>query len=308
MPAPLLSIIVATWNRPERLNEALKSISLQDVDARFEVIVVNDGGTDVGDIVELWARVMTVQHVRLDTNAGLARARNEGIRRASGAILCFLDDDDIMLAGHLRAGVEHLSDDADAVCLHVAMCDEFVPAGSAPTTAQIKVRYAAPFDDRLLMICNFLPVNALFMRRKSGAEIAFDETLTELEDWDLWLRLRHQLGYRFKTVPLTTTVYHRVAGFGTMTSRSRESADEALRYRETFRRIISRYPAADPVVVEGRALHDRFYDVLAQTSRSGLRVHPFAYERFVDCVGMFTSGTLATDAARARIDRLVTAS
>src|SRR5215510_10807154 len=98
---PKLSVIVATWNRPERLDEALKSIRLQGEAVPFEVIVVNDGGLDVADVVARWARSMTVQCVNLDANVGLARARNEGIDRAQGDVLCFLDDDDIMLPGHL---------------------------------------------------------------------------------------------------------------------------------------------------------------------------------------------------------------
>jgi hypothetical protein len=137
--------------------------------------------------------------------------------------------------------------------------------------------------------------------------VLFEEALSELEDWELWLRLRRRLGYRFKTVPLTTTVYHRVPGFASLTSPSRESADAALRFRETFRRIVSRYPSHDAIVTEGRALHDYFYETLARTCRSGKSVHPFAYERFVECMADFTRDELSAANARARIDSLVTA-
>lgn len=308
MRLPKLSVIVATWNRPERLDEALRSIALQGEAVPFEVIVVNDGGVDVSPVVARWARVMTVQSVTLDANRGLARARNEGIRRAQGAILCFLDDDDLMLAGHLSAGAARLDDeDVDAVCTHVAVCDEFVPAGSAPRAQQAKAHYRATFDDRLLMICNVIPVNAMFIRRRPEAPLLFDETLSELEDWELWLRLRQRLGYRFETVPVTTAVYHRVPGFGSMTSRSRESADTALRFRDTFREITSRYPSSDETVTEGRALHDHFYAALSNACRSGEPVHPFAYERFVECMEMLTRGAVTAAELRARIASFVIA-
>jgi hypothetical protein len=302
--APLLSVIVATWNRPERLDEALKSVSLQE-DVPFEVIVVNDGGVDVGDIAARWARVMAVQYVRLGTNGGLARARNEGIRHARGEILCFLDDDDVMLAGHLRAGAERLDGDADVACTHVAVCDEFVPAGSTPQPTQVKARYAAAFDERLLLICNFVLVHSVFIRRRVEVPIAFDAALTQLEDWDLWLRLHQQFGCRFSTVPVTTAVYHRVRGFSSMTSPARESAEAALRFRATFRQIVSRYPSHDECVAAGRALHDRFYGVLAEASANGRPVSAFAYERFVDCMQAFTSGALHADAARECIEALI---
>ena len=308
MKAPLLSVVVATWNRPERLAEALKSLALQGDDVRFEVIVVNDGGVDVADVIAPWARMMTVQYVRLDENSGLAHARNEGIRRAGGDVLCFLDDDDVMLPGHLRGGVEQLNGVVDGVCTHVAVCDEFVAAGSIPQPEQIKARYAATFDDRLLMICNFLPVSAMFLRRRSGASIEFDESLEQLEDWDLWLRLRQQAGYQFKTVPRATAVYHRVPGFGSMTNRSHESADEALRFRETFRRIVARYPSKDEIIAVGRELHQHFYAAVAQARGSGAPVNPFAYERFVECMEAYTRGAFTAEAARERIDAVVTAS
>ena len=304
---PLLSVVVATWNRPERLDEALRSVALQGADVPFEVIVVNDGGVDIGHVVARWARLMPVESVNLEANAGLARARNEGIRRARGDILCFLDDDDVMLAGHLRAGAERIRGDVDAVCARVAVCDQFVAAGSAPSASQVKAHYGATFDDRLLMVCNFIPVNALFIRRRAGMAIAFDERLPQLEDWDLWLRLRHRFGCRFETLPLTTAVYHRVPGFGSMTSRSHQSADAALLFRDTFREIVSRYPTHDPIIREGRALHDHFYAAVARARRNGEHVHPFAYERFVDCMATFISGAPAAELAPERIDRLINA-
>jgi glycosyltransferase involved in cell wall biosynthesis len=304
---PQLSVIVATWNRPDHLDEALRSISLQGEAVPFEVIVVNDGGGDVGPIVARWARHMAVQSVNLEVNAGLARARNEGIRRAQGDILCFLDDDDLMLPGHLRTGVAQLNEDVDAVCTQVAVCDEFISAGAVPPATRVKAQYGAAFDDRLLMICNFIPVNALFIRRRPEVPIRFDETLSALEDWDLWLRLRQQLGYRFASVPLTTAVYHRVPGFGSLTSPSRESAEAAVSFRDTFRKIASRYPSSDETVTAGRAIHDHFYAALARASSNGQVVSPFAYERFVECMEAFTRGATGAAEARARIESLVTA-
>lgn len=302
-----VSVVVATWNRPERLEEALKSIAQQRDDARVEVIVVNDGGVEVSDIVDRWTHLMAIRYVRLDTNSGLARARNEGIRRASGDMLCFLDDDDIMLPGHLRAGAAQLQDEVHAVRTYVAVCDEFVAAGSAPKTEQVKAHYRAAFDERLLMICNFIPVSSVFIRRRSGVSITFDERLSELEDWDLWLRLRKEFGYRFITVPLTTAVYHRVPGFRSMTSSAHESADVALRYRDTFRQITARFPSREQVVIEGRALHDDFYAQLAQARRNGVPVRAFAYERLVECMEGLVSGSLSVEAARKRIGTFVLA-
>jgi glycosyltransferase involved in cell wall biosynthesis len=278
-----VSIVITTFNRVRSLDNALRSVSLQS-GVPFEVIVVNDGGVTVSDTVERWARHMPLQYVHLPDNKGLARARNEGIRRASGDILCFLDDDDLMLAGHLRAGTEALSDaDVDAAHTHVAVCDEFVAPGAVPAANQIKAYYRSSFDSRLLLVCNFIPVNAIFIRTRDAVPISFDEELPHLEDWDLWLRLHNRFGYRFKTVPQTTAVYHRVPGFSSITSRAHASPDAATRFRQTFRRIVDRYPSSDALVRQGRALHDDFYGVVAQVSRESA----FSYEQFVESMEAF---------------------
>lgn len=293
----LISIVLTTFNRPHALENALASIALQ-AGARFEVIVVNDGGVDVSAVVARWAQRAAARYLPQGVNAGLAAARNAGLREARGDVLCFLDDDDVMLPGHLRAGLEALTESrADAAYTRIAVCDAFIEPGREPQPGQVRAHYRAAFDARLLLVCNFLPVNAVFLRRRADAAILFDETLPQLEDWDLWLRLHARLGYRFHAVPRTTAIYHRVPGGDSMTARSHELAAEARRFRETFRRMVRRYPSSDPLVREGRALHDAFYEALAQSERASEAGRAFEYERFVECMEAFVSGRI--DTARA---------
>jgi len=279
-----VSVVVPTFNRPEQLTQALASIALQTdpgspqtpggwerKTAQPEVIVVNDGGVDVSDILDRHRATLKIQYVNLPVNMGLAHARNAGIRRANGNVLCFLDDDDVMLPGHLRTGLQALAaTEADVVYTQVAVCDQFVAPGAQPAPNQIRAYYRASFEPRLLHICNFIPVNSVFIRRPAS----FDETLGLLEDWDLWLRLLVRHGYRFHAVPVVTAVYHRVPGFGSMTGR----AAAVSRFRDTFRTIIDRYPSTDPIVRSGRAAHETFYNEVAPIDRDSA----FSYERFVE--------------------------
>jgi glycosyltransferase involved in cell wall biosynthesis len=279
-----VSVVVTTFNRPERLAKALQSFALQPDPgspqspggrdrntAQAEVIVVNDGGVDVSDVVHCHSGTLKIQCVNLPVNRGLAHARNEGIRRANSDVLCFLDDDDVMLPGHLRTGLQALAaTGADIVYTQVAVCDQFVEPGAQPAPNQIRAYYRASFEPRLLHICNFMPVNSVFIKGPAS----FDETLGLLEDWDLWLRLLTRQGYRFHAVPAVTTVYHRVSGFSSMTSRT----EAVSRFRDTFRTIIDRYPSNDPVVQSGRAAHEAFYNDVARIERDSA----FSYERFVE--------------------------
>ena len=88
-----ISVIIPTYNRPVNLRQCLHSLSKQSADlAGFEVIVVNDGGVDVSDVIDNFSSMIRVRLID-QQNAGPAAARNQGAALAAGAFLAFLDDD-----------------------------------------------------------------------------------------------------------------------------------------------------------------------------------------------------------------------
>lgn len=92
----IITIIVPIYNNEAFLQEALNSLSEQDLDS-VEIVLVNDGSTDLSpDIIEAFRH--TRPHIKtLHTeNQGVSAARNLGIHVSSGQFLCFLDGDDIM--------------------------------------------------------------------------------------------------------------------------------------------------------------------------------------------------------------------
>jgi glycosyltransferase involved in cell wall biosynthesis len=93
MNTPVVSVIIPTYNRPSSLQICLESLFEQDADSSsFEVIVVNDGGSDITHVIESFTFFTGLRQI-LQTNAGPASARNHGARLASGTFLAFLDDD-----------------------------------------------------------------------------------------------------------------------------------------------------------------------------------------------------------------------
>ncbi len=91
---PLVSVIIPTYNRSDRLQHCLGALlSQQAPSARIEVIVVDDGSTDdTARCMERFVQQGDVSYYR-QVNAGPARARNVGIRAARGDLLLFLGDD-----------------------------------------------------------------------------------------------------------------------------------------------------------------------------------------------------------------------
>lgn len=88
----LLSVVVPTFKRPERLRSLLRAVTAQVGDVAYEVIVVDDGGGGIQDVVaEFRERLPLV--VLTQTNSGPGRARNLGAGEARGTRLVFIDDD-----------------------------------------------------------------------------------------------------------------------------------------------------------------------------------------------------------------------
>jgi len=100
--APLVSAIVTLYNQGHFARATIESVLAQDY-RPVEVIVVDDGSTD--DTAAICAgfgdRITYLQQ----PNTGAGAARNTGMRRARGALLAFLDGDDIWDPGKIGAQV-----------------------------------------------------------------------------------------------------------------------------------------------------------------------------------------------------------
>lgn len=97
---PAVSVVIPTRNRAEYLDVALASLARQDLDARYELIVVDDCSADgTRAVIEgAGARYIRFEHPR-----GLNAARNAGVRATAAPLIAFLDDDVYAPPGWLRA-------------------------------------------------------------------------------------------------------------------------------------------------------------------------------------------------------------
>jgi glycosyltransferase involved in cell wall biosynthesis len=101
---PLISVILATYNRARFLRAALESI-LQQAYSPIEIIVVDDGSTDdTPEIVNtLIAETAAPIHYVQQPNRGAPAAHNQGLRLARGEVITFIDSDDLWPAERLPA-------------------------------------------------------------------------------------------------------------------------------------------------------------------------------------------------------------
>ncbi|MEV0322611.1 bifunctional glycosyltransferase family 2 protein/CDP-glycerol:glycerophosphate glycerophosphotransferase [Streptomyces sp. NPDC050658] len=101
---PRFSIIIPVYKVQGFLRECLDSVLTQSF-TDFEVIAVDDCSPDhCGAIIDEYAaRDARIRAVHLPANVGLGRARNVGVRHATGDYLLFLDSDDSYTQGALAA-------------------------------------------------------------------------------------------------------------------------------------------------------------------------------------------------------------
>lgn len=203
---PLVSIIVRTKDRPHLLAHAIRSIDSQTY-ANLEVVVINDGGKDVADVLEIFSGDIPIRHLRHEKCMGRSAAANSGLKAAKGKYLNFLDDDDVFYPNHVTCLVNHLEMTRENVAYSNVLNVHFSGPPENPLNREKEeLIFAFDFDPNRLLFENYIPImSVLFSRDVLAAVPAFSEDLTLFEDWDFWIRVsRH---FQFHHLDNTTAEY-----------------------------------------------------------------------------------------------------
>jgi glycosyltransferase involved in cell wall biosynthesis len=199
---PLISVVVPLYNKAETVLATVRSAVAQ-IDADFEIIVVDDGSTDGGAGL---VRSLHLPRLRLiqQVNSGVSAARNRAILAAQGDWIAFLDADDLWSPHHLAS-------------LLKAVTESGVIAGFS--NCRLQSRDCAPLIDRKFAaqkIDNFFsfalsnggyPIAAsamMALRVELLAAGLFAAGVSTGEDIDMWCRLAFR-GPFFYTATLCAT-------------------------------------------------------------------------------------------------------
>lgn len=205
-----LSVIMPLFNCAPWVEEAVHSV-LDKADGLLELVVVDDGSTDAS--AEIVASVDGPVKLIRQPNAGVSGARNAGVRAAGGALIGFLDADDIW-----NAATPDPRRAAIAAGAEIAFGKVRIVAADPPR------EYAAPaYMDNL---------GGLIVRRDAFDRIGwFDQELSHGEDTDWVLRAREagltavnvddvSLLYRLRSGSLTQDAASKRAGLAKVLQRS----------------------------------------------------------------------------------------
>lgn len=137
--SPRLSVVITTYKRDDYLEQCLHSLAEQ-TRPLHEIVVVDDGGS--GSAKDVVARFDARFRYAWQPNGGVQKARNHGVRMATGEWLAFLDDDDLWTP-HRH---EHLAEviatgEADIISGDFV---KFKQGQMAPTSVYEEIRRLSP--------------------------------------------------------------------------------------------------------------------------------------------------------------------
>ena len=191
-----LSVIIPCFNDGQFLIEAIASFE-RVAPSNCELIIVNDGSTQVRTL-EILKVLRDAGYPVLDQpNQGLSAARNAGISHASGRYVFPLDADNRMRAGFVEAAIEILDSTPEIGVVYGYRQFFGMKTG---------VDEVGEFDLEEMLTFNYIDAGAVFRREVWAGCGGYDQRMSPLEDWDLWISAAEK-GWRFHRLPQVTFDY-----------------------------------------------------------------------------------------------------
>ena len=203
MTSPLVSVIIPMHNAAPLLPRTLDSLCKQTF-AQFEVIMVDDRSTDqTREVASRYLHDARFKLVPLETNNGVANARNEGITRAKGEYLCFLDADDWWEADKLATQLAWMQQHD---CTLSYMDYLRIEDGTGKTLAKV----AAPtnVDFKAMLKSNFIGNLTAMVSRSAVGATRFQRF--GHEDYIFWLTILKNGGTAQKVPTATPQCFYLV--------------------------------------------------------------------------------------------------
>lgn len=209
-----LSVVTPCYNHGQFLVDAVASVE-RTATERCEFVVVNDGSTQPRTLEVLDILRQAGYRIIDQANAGLAAARNTGIRAARGRFILPLDADNRLARGFLESAIRVLDTEAAVGVVYGDRLDFGIRSGRARVPE---------FDIGALLWWNFIDACAVYRREIWQACGGYDVEMTLLEDWEFWISAA-KCGWQFRRLSDVAFEYRvrpnsmlAVAGHGMMSS------------------------------------------------------------------------------------------
>ncbi|GAL83783.1 glycosyl transferase [Sporocytophaga myxococcoides] len=200
-----VSVLMAAYNSAKFIGEAIESILTQSFKS-FELIIVNDGSTDLTEgVIQRYLHDERIRYHKNDHNKGLVYTRNRLLELASAEYIAIMDSDDIAHQERLLRQYKYLLNNPSVgiVGSWVQPVDE---------NGQLIGMPWCSYDNPEGVYCsllfqNFFANSSVLMKKASIPKEGYREEYPPAEDFDLWSRMLKQTkGYNLPE----TLVYYRI--------------------------------------------------------------------------------------------------
>jgi glycosyltransferase involved in cell wall biosynthesis len=190
--APLITVVIPTYNHALYLRSAIKSV-LNQTYTNWEIIVVDNYSTDETDKVLAEFSNLPMNTFKVNNHGTIAISRNIGCAHAKGEWIAFLDSDDYWTDDKLHICSKYLAPGVDLIYHDLKIFNESL---KLQKNRKIKSRQLKrPVTIDLLLKGNTIATSSVMVRKTAlDAVGGMNETpeLIGTEDYNTWLKISKQ--------------------------------------------------------------------------------------------------------------------
>ena len=235
---PLISCIIPTFNRADKITRAVTSVLIQTW-PRLELIIVDDRSTDntrevVQSLAEKDSRIIYL----LNPGKGATSARNYAINHASGEFFAFLDDDDQWLPAKLEKQMACFQKHPDAGLVFTAFKRYAANQMTRRHPSRLSRIRSNKITDRLLKQ-NFITTSAILVKKDVFQQVGlFDTKQKSFQDWEFLTRI----SLEFTIIYLNKTLIRQYESNDSITRDKKGRILSSIRHLKKFRSVYQQKP------------------------------------------------------------------
>ncbi|MDD6405928.1 MAG: glycosyltransferase family 2 protein [Clostridiales bacterium] len=183
-----ISVVIPAYNSSETIGQAVRSVLEQKVPV--EVIIVDDcSQDDIKKALKQYKDDERIHILRNESNLGVAKSRNLGVKSASGKYIAFLDADDIWMNGKLEKQLSLMKETGAVLC---STARELITEDGTRTGKVIEVPERITY--KKLLRGNVINCSSVLVERDTIINHPMGNDDIH-EDYICWLQILRECGY-----------------------------------------------------------------------------------------------------------------
>lgn len=207
---PLVSIITPAYNSEKFIGQTIQSV-LNQTYTNWEHIIIDDGSTDATAkiIREYQSKDSRIKYV-YQKNQRQATARNTGLQHARGALVAFLDHDDLWLPGKLAMSTDvFMQSGCDLLFTDSYIFEREEELKNTDTLQTMKVEnrtYSGKDGFSSFLYANKIPMLTVLAKKDMLISVGGFQDYRIADDYLMWLNLL-LAGYTLKGIDIPLSAY-----------------------------------------------------------------------------------------------------